>query len=152
MLSINIILYFGLGFGTSKEDTAKRFFLELKVQRTVLAGTELTIRYNSVFEVRKGKILPLGKGTFYNNSYITTLTRFWRLLTTTSNYFAVKGGIPHTIDISSTTYQPRLINIVPVKKVPFEISLKGKVGQTLQKIQIIRIFTKCHFLNSGSLV
>jgi len=37
-------------FGTSKEDTAKRFFLELKVQRTVLAGTELTIRYNSVFE------------------------------------------------------------------------------------------------------
>ena len=69
LLSINDILYFGLGFGTSKEDTAKRFFLELKVQRTVLAGTELTIRYNSVFEVR-------GRS-------ITTLTIFWPLLTTT---------------------------------------------------------------------
>ena len=66
--SIIDILYFGLGFGTSKEDSAKRFFLELKVQRTVLAGTELTIRYNSVFEVR-------GRS-------ITTLTRFWPLLTT----------------------------------------------------------------------
>jgi hypothetical protein len=79
LLSINDILYFGLGFGTSKEDSAKRFFLELKVQRTVLAGTELTIRYNSVFEVRE--------------RFITTLTRFLPLLTThipTSNYFTVK--------------------------------------------------------------
>ena len=102
LLSSNDILYFGLGFGTSKEDTAKRFFLELKVQRTVLAGTELTIRYNSVFEVR-------GRS-------ITTLTRFWPLLTTyipTSNYFTVKRPeILVTIDISSTTYKPRFINIV----------------------------------------
>ena len=29
-----------------------RFYLELKGQRRVPAGTELTIRYNSVFEVR----------------------------------------------------------------------------------------------------
>jgi hypothetical protein len=43
------------------------------------------------------------------------LTRFLPLLTThipTSNYFTVKWGILHTVDIFSTTYQPRLINIV----------------------------------------
>ena len=104
------------------------------MQRTVLAGTELTIRYNSVFEVRKGKILPLGKGTFYN-------------------YF--EEFCVYTIVISSITYRPRLINIVPVKKVPFEISLKGKIGQTLQKIQtdkVVTIFRKSNSFNSGSLV
>ena len=123
------------------------------MQRTVLAGTELTIRYNSVFEVRKGKILPLGKGTFYN--YVDKILAIIDHYIPTSNYFIVKEGILHTIDISSATYQPRLINIVPVKKVPFEISLKGKIGQTLQKIQtdkVVTIFRKSNSFNSGSLV
>ena len=34
------------------EDYQCRYFLELRVQRPVQAGTELTIRYNSVFDVR----------------------------------------------------------------------------------------------------
>ena len=33
------------------EDYQCRYFLELRVQRPVQAGTELTIRYNSVFDV-----------------------------------------------------------------------------------------------------
>ena len=35
-----------------EEDYQCRYFLELRVQRPVQAGTELTIRYNSVFDVR----------------------------------------------------------------------------------------------------
>ena len=44
-----------LGFHISHDNNeyhnAKQFYLELKVQRTIPVGTELTIRYNSVFEV-----------------------------------------------------------------------------------------------------
>jgi hypothetical protein len=38
---------------SASNNPGKKFFLELKVQRTVPAGTELTIRYNSVYEVTK---------------------------------------------------------------------------------------------------
>ena len=37
--------------GKEEEDYQCRYFLELRVQRPVQAGTELTIRYNSVFDV-----------------------------------------------------------------------------------------------------
>ena len=37
---------------TQEEEFKCRYFLELKVQRPAKTGTELTIRYNSVFDVR----------------------------------------------------------------------------------------------------
>ena len=36
---------------TKEEEFKCRYFLELKVQRPAKTGTELTIRYNSVFDV-----------------------------------------------------------------------------------------------------
>ena len=40
------------GNNTKEEEFKCRYFLELKVQRPAKTGTELTIRYNSVFDVR----------------------------------------------------------------------------------------------------
>ena len=44
-----------------------RFYLELKGQRRIPAGTELTIRYNSVFEVNV--VIELVKRYFFSQDF-----------------------------------------------------------------------------------